>query len=130
MALQNFSWDEEMCWRSLLHVKGIWLVWGVREGVLWSTCEHTQVILLRHMGKGWKTNYFGFPESCFPSLGLHLPVCRMGAWAFGSGECAVREGDEGLPRVLSMSLLMQTLVTCSVSRDGSHFFSSKIKACP
>lgn len=44
------------------------LVWAVREGAGVSVHEHTQVILLRHVGKRWKTKYFSLHGSCFPSL--------------------------------------------------------------
>lgn len=69
-----FAWHKEepvACERYLP------LVWGVREGCL---CEHTQVILLRHVGEGWETNYFGLHESCFSSLASAFLSVK---WAHG-----------------------------------------------
>lgn len=54
-------------------------VWDVREaaGVFSVAQGHTQLILLRHMGKGWKINDFSLYECCFPSLdSISLPVKR------------------------------------------------------
>lgn len=44
----------------------------------------------------------------------------------------VSKVDEGLLYAISMSsyLLMQMMKTCDVSREWSHFFSLKVKACP